>query len=79
MHPRWERINAIWDRTEKVLFLLLDGYLNWYFIRTVKSELVKNGLTKYNRLVRFNKRIIVISLLCDVLIIGAMSIPNGFV
>jgi len=75
----WVRINAIWDRTEKVLFLLLDGYLNWYFIRVVNADLVKNGLSKYNRLVRFNKRIIVVSLLLDVLIIGAMSIPNGFV
>ncbi|KAI4945106.1 hypothetical protein J4E91_008083 [Alternaria rosae] len=77
--PSWVRINAIWDRTEKVLFLLLDGYLNWYFIRVVNADLVKNGLSKYNRLVRFNKRIIVVSLLLDVLIIGAMSIPNGFV
>lgn len=77
--PRWVHINAIWDRTEKVLFLLLDAYLNWYFIRVVNADLVKNGLTKYNRLVRFNKRIIVVSLLLDVMIIGAMSIPNGFV
>lgn len=76
---RWIRINSIWDRIEKVLFLLLDAYLNWYFIKTVQSELVRNGLNKYNRLVRFNKRIIVVSLLFDVMIIAAMSIPNGFV
>ncbi|KAJ5055125.1 hypothetical protein J3E74DRAFT_227956 [Bipolaris maydis] len=76
---RWIRINSIWDRIEKVLFLLLDAYLNWYFIKTVQSELVRNGLSKYNRLVRFNKRIIVVSLLFDVMIIAAMSIPNGFV
>ncbi|KAG9190435.1 hypothetical protein G6011_08523 [Alternaria panax] len=75
----WVHINAIWDRTEKVLFLLLDAYLNWYFIRVVNADLVNNGLSKYNRLVRFNKRMIVISLLLDVMIIGAMSIPNGFV
>ncbi|CAG5185679.1 uncharacterized protein ALTATR162_LOCUS11372 [Alternaria atra] len=77
--PRWVHINAIWDRTEKVLFLLLDGYLNWYFIHVVNADLVKNGLSKYNRLVRFNKRMIVVSLLLDVMIIGAMSTPNGFV
>lgn len=59
--------------------MLFDVYLNWYFIRVVKAELVKNGLTKYNRLVRFNKRMIVVSLLFDVLIIAAMSIPNGMV
>jgi hypothetical protein len=62
-----------------VLFLLLDGYLNWYFIHVVNADLVKNGLSKYNRLVRFNKRMIVVSLLLDVMIIGAMSTPNGFV
>lgn len=78
-HIRWIRINSIWDRTEKVLFLLLDGYLNYYFIRVVKADLVRNGLTKYNRLVRFNKRMIVVSLSLDIMIIGAMSIPNGFV
>jgi len=76
---RWIHINAIWDRTEKVLFLLIDGYLNYYFIRVVNADLVRNGLTKYNRLVRFNKRMIVVSLSLDVMIIGAMSIPNGFV
>ncbi|KAL6157174.1 hypothetical protein ACJQWK_07170 [Exserohilum turcicum] len=73
------RINDVWDRIEKILYLLFDVYLNWYFIRVVKAELVKNGLTKYNRLVRFNKRMIVVSLLFDVLIIAAMSIPNGMV
>ncbi|KAL7770795.1 hypothetical protein CFE70_000734 [Pyrenophora teres f. teres 0-1] len=76
---RWIYVNSIWDRTEKVLFLLLDGYLNYYFIRVVNADLVRNGLTKYNRLVRFNKRMIVVSLSLDVVIIGAMSIPNGFV
>ncbi|KAL1596365.1 hypothetical protein SLS60_009011 [Paraconiothyrium brasiliense] len=71
-------INNVWDRVEKVLYLIVDGCLNWYFIRTVKQNLVANGLQKYNRLVRFNERIIVVSLLMDVMIIGAMSIPNGF-
>jgi hypothetical protein len=77
--PTYIHVNEIWDRIEKVLYLLLDGTLNWYFIRVVKANLVENGLQKYNRLVRFNQRIIVISLLMDVMIIGAMSIPNGFV
>lgn len=76
--PRYIHINNIWDRTEKVIYLILDACLNWYFIRTVKHNLVVNGLQKYSRLVRFNQRIIIISLLMDVMIIGAMSIPNGF-
>lgn len=75
----WIHINNIWDRTEKAIYLVLDASLNWYFIRVVKQNLVRNGLQKYDALVRFNQQIIVVSLLMDVMIIAAMSIPNGFV
>lgn len=75
----WIHINNIWDRIEKVLYLLIDGFLNFYFMRVVNANLVKNGLQKYNKLVSFNKVMIVVSLLMDVMIIAAMSIPNGFV
>lgn len=75
---RYIHINNIWDRIEKCLYLVIDAFLNWYFIKIVKENLVANGLQKYNRLVRFNQRIIIVSLLMDVMIIGAMSIPNGF-
>lgn len=78
-HARWIQINNIWDRIEKVLYLLMDAFLNIYFIRAVNANLVSNGLQKYNRLVLFNKHMIVVSLLMDVLIIVAMWIPNGFV
>lgn len=73
------RTNAVWDRLEKVLYLSIDGFLNYYFIRVVKANLVTHGLEKYNRLVRFNQRIIFVSLSMDVMIIGAMSIQNSFV
>ncbi|KAF1848761.1 uncharacterized protein K460DRAFT_353702 [Cucurbitaria berberidis CBS 394.84] len=76
---RWIRVNNVWDRVEKVLYLTIDGFLNYYFVRVVNANLVENGLEKYRRLVRFNQRIIIVSLLMDVMIIGAMSIPNGFV
>lgn len=72
-------INEIYDRIEKVLYLFMDAYLNFYFIRTVKANLVSNGLQKYNRLVRFNSYMIVLSLIMDVVILGAMSLPNGLV
>jgi hypothetical protein len=75
----WIHINNIWDRVEKVLYLLIDGFLNFYFMRVVRANLVKNGLKKYKKLVLFNKYMIVISLLMDVMIIAAMWIPNGFV
>jgi hypothetical protein len=76
---RYMQINEIWDRIEKVLYLIIDAYLNYYFIRTVKINLVSNGLQKYNRLVRFNQGMIVVSLMMDMVILGAMSLPNGLV
>ncbi|KAH9861703.1 hypothetical protein J1614_011456 [Plenodomus biglobosus] len=76
---RWVHINTYWDRTEKVIYLFVDAALNVYFIRVVKENLVRNGLQKYDRLVRFNQRMIGVSILMDVMIIAAMDIPNGFV
>lgn len=58
---------------------MVDAILNWYFLKTVKANLIKNGLTKYNSLVRFNQKIVIFSLLMDIMIIAAMSIPNSFV
>lgn len=51
---------------EKILILLIDAVLNWYFIRTVKARLVSAGLTKYDKLVQFNVRIVMVSLAMDV-------------
>jgi hypothetical protein len=78
-HTSWIHINEIYDRIEKVLYLFIDACLNVYFIRTVKANLVANGLQKYERLVRFNQVMIIISLLMDMVILGTMSLPNGFV
>jgi hypothetical protein len=69
----------VYDRVEKVLYLIIEAYLNVYFIRTVKQNLVANGLQKYNKLVRFNQGMIVVSLLMDIVILGTLSLPNGFV
>lgn len=63
---RYVHINDAWDRTEKVIYLVVDAILNWYFVRTVKQRLVKNGSVKYNQLVKFNVRIICLSLMMDV-------------
>ncbi|KAJ4359161.1 hypothetical protein N0V95_002413 [Ascochyta clinopodiicola] len=76
---QWIHVNNIWDRIEKVLYLCIDGFLNFYFMRVVRENLVRNGLEKYNKLVLFNQHMIVISMLMDVMIIAAMWIPNGFV
>ncbi|KAJ7081422.1 hypothetical protein C8R44DRAFT_565602, partial [Mycena epipterygia] len=72
-------INLLWDRVEKTLYLLADGALNYYFVRTVKKRLVHLGLKKYDALVRYNIQIVGVSLAMDVLIIAMMSLRDDFV
>lgn len=76
---RYEYINNIWDRCEKIIYLLVDASLNWYFIQIVRKRLIRSGLVKYDKLVRFNMWIIGFSLGMDFLIIGMMSLTNSFV
>ncbi|KAH7116280.1 hypothetical protein EDB81DRAFT_916545 [Dactylonectria macrodidyma] len=64
---RYVWINEWWDRVEKVIYLLVDGALNFYFIRIYKG------------LVKFNMCIVGFSLSMDVLIISMMSLHNTFV
>ena len=59
-------VNAIWDRVEKGIFLVVDAGLNFYFIHLVRSRLIANGLTKYTRLYRVNLVMICISMTMDV-------------
>ncbi|KAH8728902.1 hypothetical protein GQ44DRAFT_823678 [Phaeosphaeriaceae sp. PMI808] len=73
------RVNEIWDRIEKVIFALIDGVLNVYFIYLVRTKLIVNGLTKYMPLFWFNILMVFISLSLDVILIGVMSLRNGFV
>lgn len=76
---QWIRINNIWDRIEKILYLLIDGCLNAYFLWLVHSKLVATGMTKYRPLFRFNACIVLISLSMDVLIISMMALSNSWV
>ncbi|TGZ82262.1 hypothetical protein EX30DRAFT_220441 [Ascodesmis nigricans] len=71
-----EKINYYWDRIEKSIYLVIDAFLNYYFVRVVKQRLVNQGSKKYNRLVTFNIRIIIISLAMDVLIIASMQLRH---
>lgn len=66
VNDTWVSINKVWDRIEKVIFLLVDAGLNLYFIHLVHSRLIANGLTKYTRLFRFNLGMIAISMAMDV-------------
>ena len=79
VNKTYERLNVVWDRIEKVIILLVDAGLNYYFIRVVKKQLIKPGLTKYQPLVQFNLWMIVISLAMDCLIIGMLSLKNPLV
>ncbi|KEQ64831.1 uncharacterized protein M437DRAFT_13838, partial [Aureobasidium melanogenum CBS 110374] len=76
---RYIKINDVWDRCEKVIYLIVDAMLNFLFVRVVRRNLVKPGLKKYESLVRFNLYIIGFSLAMDVLIIAMMSLKNSFV
>ncbi|KAH8657287.1 hypothetical protein BGZ61DRAFT_500097 [Ilyonectria robusta] len=72
-------VNISWDCVEKAIYLLVDGALNFYFIRVIQQNLVANSLTKYKSLVKFNICIVGFSLSMDMLIISIMSLHNTFV
>ncbi|KAF2430041.1 hypothetical protein EJ08DRAFT_258989 [Tothia fuscella] len=72
------KINNVWDRVEKVIFLFVDAGLNAYFLYLVKARLLRYGLEKYRTLFKFNACIVVVSLSLDVIIIGTMSLKNDF-
>ncbi|RGP75489.1 hypothetical protein FSPOR_597 [Fusarium sporotrichioides] len=79
INDTWMNINKVWDRIEKVIFLLVDAGLNLYFIHLVRSRLIANGLTKYTRLFHYNLGMIAVSMTMDILLIAMMSLPNDVV
>ncbi|PNP61046.1 hypothetical protein FNYG_14134 [Fusarium nygamai] len=46
INDQWIRLNNIWDRCEKVIFALVDGALNAYFIYLVRSRLNREWVNK---------------------------------
>uniref|UniRef100_A0A0D2Y369 Integral membrane protein n=1 Tax=Fusarium oxysporum (strain Fo5176) TaxID=660025 RepID=A0A0D2Y369_FUSOF len=79
INDQWIWLNNIWDRCEKVIFAVVDGALNAYFIYLVRSRLIENGLTKYIPLYRMNLFLIFVSLSLDVVLVGLMSLPSSLV
>ncbi|KAM5371762.1 hypothetical protein ACJZ2D_007827 [Fusarium nematophilum] len=71
-------VSDIWDRTEKVIYLLMDLALNTAFLYKVKRELIADGLRKYELLFNFNASAVFVSLSMDILTILMMSLPNLF-
>lgn len=73
------RINHVWDRVEKVLFMLIDAGLNGYFMWLVRRNLIANGLDKYKALFWTNAALDAISIFLDLAIILSMSFKNPFI
>ncbi|KAI4762906.1 hypothetical protein E4T51_04140 [Aureobasidium sp. EXF-12344] len=70
-------INRYWDRLSKVLIMLVDAFLNFYFVHVVRARLVKyHGLRKYKPLVSYYTRLGLVSVAMDVMLIGLMSLKN---
>ena len=60
-------INKYWDRASKILIMIVDASLNIYFIKTVRSRLLKrSGLHKYKPLAAFNEKMMAVSVCMDV-------------
>jgi hypothetical protein len=75
INPTWIHINNVWDRCEKCIFLIVDVWLNIYFMRLVKSKLIAEGLDRYKQVYRFNVALVFISISLDVS--AAMVLPSG--
>ncbi|KAH8725584.1 hypothetical protein GQ44DRAFT_615329 [Phaeosphaeriaceae sp. PMI808] len=76
--PTFVTFNMIWERFEKTFFLVIDLGLNLYFLYLVRYRLIANGLTKYMRLFRFNAAIVLVSTSMDILLLGLLSLPDGY-
>jgi hypothetical protein len=63
---RFVAINKVWDRCEKVIYLLVDLFLNITYLHLVNTRLIAYGLTKYKMLFWFTVVMITISISMDV-------------
>ncbi|KXJ84645.1 hypothetical protein Micbo1qcDRAFT_142132 [Microdochium bolleyi] len=76
INPYWVYINSRWERSEKVLYALVDMALNAYFMYNVRTKLIQMGLIKYKKLLRANIAMACVSVGMDILVLGAMSLPS---
>ncbi|KAK6859392.1 hypothetical protein PG995_003028 [Apiospora arundinis] len=70
------RVNDVWDRVSKAIFLCTDLALNVFFLKTVSRKLISAGLTKYKILFQYNACMICVSMLIDASYIGVMSLQS---
>jgi hypothetical protein len=64
--PRFVEANRIWDPISKALICSVDASLNIWFLFIVRRMVKFYGLTKYELLLRFNARLIIVSVSFDV-------------
>lgn len=64
--PRFREANRIWDPISKALICGVDAGLNVWFLVIVRRIVKFYRLTKYELLVRFNARLIIVSVGLDV-------------
>ncbi|OLL22321.1 hypothetical protein NEOLI_005396 [Neolecta irregularis DAH-3] len=60
------------NRIEKISYLFIDAGLNFYFIHLVHTKLKGFGFRNYETLIRFNVRIVIVSLILNVILGGSM-------
>ena len=70
--------NIIFEKVEKIFFLIIDLGLNLYFLYLVRYRLIEDGLGKYWRLFNFNAGMVGISTTMDILLLGFLSLPNPY-
>lgn len=74
-----KRRNFVFEKFEKTFFLITDFTLNIYFLFLVHHKLIASGLTKYSKLFNFNIGMVMVSTSLDALLLGFLSLPNGYV
>ncbi|KAJ1323587.1 hypothetical protein MN608_10831 [Microdochium nivale] len=79
INPYWVHINFWWDRSEKVLYALVDMALNAYFMYIVRTKLIQMGLIKYKKLLYANIAMACVSVGMDILVLGSMSLPSTII
>ncbi|KAK9787701.1 hypothetical protein AB5N19_03404 [Seiridium cardinale] len=74
--PIFQHINEVWDRIQKVIFLVIDAGLNIYFVFLVRTHLIDAGFAKYKAIYRESILMIAVSISLDIVILGLMSLPT---
>ncbi|KAK0750509.1 hypothetical protein B0T18DRAFT_307824, partial [Schizothecium vesticola] len=76
----WVRANEVWDRGEKICFMVGEVGLNGYFVWVVRQELVRrHGLEMYGGLWRVNVGMVAASLVLDAAVVASTWFPDYWI